>query len=132
MIRQLSKSPKNQFTKARGNTTLLAARVTLINHVFEGALWYILTLGAGHKELEQLEKMIADFLWAGNMEAARHRVKWNTIIFPRSQGGLGIVSVQEQVWALVGKIILWVISPRDHPLQKKIGATRTYQQKHGG
>lgn len=41
----------------------------MINHVILSALWYILSLWVGNdKELKELEKIIAHFLWFGQLE----------------------------------------------------------------
>lgn len=44
-------------------------------------------------ELKALEAKIFYFLWSGDMEKARHRVKANSICLAKNKGGIGLISI---------------------------------------
>lgn len=96
----------------------LMARVLYINHMLLGSLWYLLTLWTGDQAyLLELERSILNFLWAGSDTKTRNRVDKATVYLSKAKGGLGVISIMQQVNALAGKFILWATSTGDHPLQ---------------
>lgn len=117
MRKKISQKLEEGLRRSKAKFTSLAARIVLINNLILSTLWYYFTLWArDDKELEALEKIIIHFLWAEAMDTMRHRVKLNTITMPNLQGGLGVISLREQVRALISKIILWALAASNRPL----------------
>lgn len=109
---------ENGLKRSMANFSSLVARIVLINNLILNTLWYFLSLWAGdEKDLEAMEKIIIHFLWVGSIDNARHGVKMNTLLLHKLKGGLRVISLCDQVRALVAKIILWAISMGNHPFQ---------------
>lgn len=124
MVQQLSDILDDRLRIVKGKAFSLAARLQVINHIIVAALWYILNLWTGNaEELRALEKKIVHDLWVGDMETARHRVKLNIVELPKDRGGIGLISLIQQVRALASKLILWAITDEDHPLKKLMQAS---------
>ena len=57
--------------------------------------------------------MIRNFLWSGKSEGnARSKVKWDVITLPRSKGALGISDPVDQSRALLSKLLVRGLKPR--------------------
>lgn len=69
------------------------------------------------KTLEQIDKQIRTFVWSGQEDSQQSRVDYKTILLPKEEGGLGLISVKFQFFALVGGFILWTAEEGDHTLQ---------------
>lgn len=96
----------------------LMARVMIINHWILVALWFLLTLWVGDPaQLKVIKTTIIKFLWAGQKDSARHRVDAAIVTREKKHGGLGVLSITEQVIALAGKNILWTITAGGHLLK---------------
>lgn len=92
--------------------------MVIINHWIMGALWFILTIWIGDpSHLKIIEGIIIKFLWAGQSDSAKHWVDVATVMLPKDQGGLGVISVTNQVQALAGKVTLEALMDRKHPLE---------------
>lgn len=97
------------------------ARVTLAIHFIMSTLWYSLTLWTGKvAALERMEKKIVNFVWSGQGERARAKVKLSMITLSRQHGGLGLLLLPQQVRALAGSLFIWALQEGDHPLRKLI------------
>ena len=95
------------------------ARVTLVNSIILGAMWFILTLWAGDDRiLAEIERQILSFLWGGSDEKVRHKVNKNTIYLSKDKGGLGIINIRHQITALLGKLVWGEAPAADHPQGK--------------
>lgn len=68
--------------------------------------------------LENLQKIITQFIWKGQNSQGRARVNHDTLIKPRNGGGLGLISIPHQVRALAGGFFTWAIREGDHPLRR--------------
>lgn len=66
--------------------------------------------------IKAIEVKIINFLWAGQLDSARHKVDHLTVIRPKNQDGLGVLSLSDQVKALLGKTMVWTVSEKPHPL----------------
>lgn len=55
---------------------------------------------------DQIDKMIRDFIWKVNSDKGIHLVGWQTIMKPKSHGGLAIRRAREANTAMLGKISL--------------------------
>lgn len=118
MVEQLSKILNDRLTTAKSKKLSFMARVVIINHWIQGAIWFILALCVGSpQQLKALQSIIIKFLWAGEKESARHRVDILTITSPKSQGGVALISLTDQGTALASKLVLWATEDDVHPLQ---------------
>lgn len=85
----------------------LAMRVLVANQLITSACWYMLQLWPGKKEvLEAFDKKVKDFVWSGKDMGRRPRVDYETILKPRDQGGLGLISFKAQKTTMAGKAVL--------------------------
>lgn len=50
-----------------------------------------------------VEKYPRDFLWEGGRQRKDHLVKWETVMKPKEQRGLGVGKIKERNVALMGK-----------------------------
>lgn len=94
------------------------ARVLTINHLLMGSLWYLLTLWCGSDRDLHVHKMaLIDFLWAGQDSSARHRINFRTLALNKKEGGVGLISFEQQVVALSARFIFFALYAGQHPLQ---------------
>ncbi len=47
-----------------------------------------------------------NFIWSGKATNTRAKVKWETLVLPTSQGGLGIIDPKTQSEALLTKLLI--------------------------
>ena len=54
-----------------------------------------------------------NFLWSGSdgSSTSRARVAWQTVILPKTKGGLGIIDPELQSQALLGKLVIRGLTP---------------------
>lgn len=83
----------------------------------ESTLWYTFSLWVGTAaDIAKLESCILRFIWTQN-DSTRYKVDFASIILPTLKGGLGLVSISQQVKALLAKMIIWAISDGHHQLK---------------
>lgn len=98
---------ENKLAFAKKNPINLIARILIVNQVLYASLWYILALWVGDaKDLKHIDKIILNFLWAGQAQSACHRVNRATLLRPKLKGGLGLIDLFGHVAALAAKVIL--------------------------
>jgi len=56
-----------------------------------------------------------NFIWSGKATNARVKVKWETLVLPTSQGGLGIIDPKTQLEALLAKLLIKGLAPGGEP-----------------
>lgn len=118
MVKCLTSTLELRLQKARLNPQLLVVRVKIANQLVNSAVWYMTTLWtANMQQLEQFDKIIKDFVNSGQETGKHPRVDYATITRPKSEGGLGLISIKAQNFARVKKTILWIVGDGDHSLQ---------------
>ena len=56
-----------------------------------------------------------NFIWSGKASNARAKVKWETLVLPTAQGGLGIIDPKAQSEALLAKLFIKGLAPGREP-----------------
>jgi hypothetical protein len=59
--------------------------------------------------------VVRNFIWSGKAINARAKVKWETLVLPTSQGGLGIIDPKTQSEALLAKLLIRGLEPGGKP-----------------
>lgn len=67
--------------------------------------------------IAQLRRLVRNFLWSGTdgTRDTRARVRWQTVILPCEEGGLGIIDPEIQSRALISKLLVRGLFPGDEP-----------------
>jgi hypothetical protein len=68
----------------------------------------------------QIRGVIRNFIWGGKDAPARAKVKWETLILPAAQRGLGIIDPKAQSEALLAKLMIRGLSPGGEPWKEII------------
>jgi hypothetical protein len=66
----------------------------------------------------QVQGVVRNFIWSGKATNARAKVKWETLVLPTSQGGLGIIDPETQSEALLAKLLIRGLEPGGEPWKK--------------
>lgn len=104
---------ESKLSKLRHCCLTLAARVVVANGLVLSCLWFLLMMWAGKVQfLKKLQGLVDNFIWTG-----RSRVTRLVTTLPKSEGGLGLISIIDQHKALSGSIMIWVTLPGPHPLR---------------
>ncbi|CAM6127491.1 unnamed protein product [Calypogeia fissa] len=104
METQIKSMLNDRLARARLNPHSLIARVSVINQLILGGLWYSLALWTGSSSLlKKVQRGIMNFLWAGQAATTKRKVNYTT--------------VEHQVDALACKHFLWALFAGRHPLQ---------------
>ena len=75
-------------------------------------MWYTMSCRIfSNSCINQIQRMIRNFLWAGRAKSAKAKVAWNILIMPKSTGGLGIVDPVDQTRALLSKLVVRGLQP---------------------
>src|SRR5450759_568646 len=117
ILSNLRQTLVGHLKKAKRTPFNFMERVSLINQLILGSMWYVVTLWSGNdKELHGIEKEIVNFLWVGQKESSHPRVSIEVLFQAKQHGGLGLILLKAQVACLATKILLWVALAGDHPL----------------
>jgi hypothetical protein len=54
----------------------------------------------------QIKGVIRNFIWGGKAIRTRAKVKWDSLVLPSSNGGLGIIDPKAQSKALLAKLLV--------------------------
>ncbi|KAL3689717.1 hypothetical protein R1sor_016026 [Riccia sorocarpa] len=100
-------------------STTIHGRIVIANHIIYGIIWFLLPLWTGDKgRLRTLERLILNYVWGGNSDTTKkHRVAERVLHQRKSEGGLGLMSLQAQSQAFVAKTVRWAYTPGQHPLK---------------
>jgi len=63
----------------------------------------------------QIRGIMRNFIWSGKASNARAKVKWETLVLPTAQGGLGIIDPKVQSKALLAKLFIRGLVPGGEP-----------------
>jgi len=64
--------------------------------------------------------IIRNYIWSGKDTPARAKAKWDTLVLPASQGGLGIIDPKSQSEALLAKVLIRGLAPGGEPWKEFI------------
>ncbi|MCO5550636.1 hypothetical protein L7F22_004125 [Adiantum nelumboides] len=94
----------------------LAGRALVVNQVLLATTWFTTSCWTLYPQaLSRLRRLVRNFLWGGldGTRDTRPRVSWRTVILPRQEGGLGIIDPEMQSAALLSKLIVRGLYPRE-------------------
>ncbi len=98
---------------------LLAGRILVANQVLLASMWYLATAWNPNPRMcSQVRGVVRNFIWSGKATNARAKVKWETLVLPTSQGGLGIIDPKTQSEALLAKLLIRGLAPGGEPWKK--------------
>jgi hypothetical protein len=84
-------------------------------------MWYIAACwNANPRMTTQIRGVIRNFIWGGKDAPARAKVKWDTLMLPTTQGGLGIIDPKAQSEALLAKLLIRGLAPGGEPWKEFI------------
>jgi len=94
----------------------LAGRILVANQVLLASMWYMAaTWNPNPRMCSQVHGVVRNFIWSGKADNARAKVKWETLVLPIPQGGLGIIDPKTQSEALLAKLLIRGLAPRGEP-----------------
>jgi hypothetical protein len=68
----------------------------------------------------QVRGVVRNFIWSGKDVPARAKVKWDTLVLPIAQGGLGIIDPKTQSEALLAKLLVRGLAPGEEPWKELV------------
>jgi len=75
-------------------------------------MWYLAACWNPNPRMcSQVQGVVRNFIWGGKATPAHAKVKWDTLAFPTSQVGLGIIDPKTQSEALLAKLLVRRLSP---------------------
>jgi hypothetical protein len=90
----------------------VAGRILVANQVLLASMWYLpAAWNPNPRMCSQVCGVVKDFIWCGKVANARAKVKWETLVLPISQGGLGIIDPKTQSKALLAKLFVRCRNP---------------------
>jgi len=107
----------------------LAGRILVANQVLLASMWYLAaSWNLNPKMCSQVRGVVRNFIWSEKATNARAKVKWETLVLPTSQGGLGIIDPKTQSEALLAKLLIRGLAPGGEPwkelLRHKVNQVR--------
>jgi hypothetical protein len=97
-------------------------------------MWYIAaSWNPNPRMCSQIRGVIINFIWGGKDAPARAKVKWDTLVLPTIQGGLGIIDPKAQSEVFLAKLLTRGLAPGGKPWKELIRhkADRTRLPVHG-
>jgi hypothetical protein len=103
------------------NLLSLAGRILVANQVLLASMWYLAACwNPNPRMVNQIRGVIRNFIWGGKDAPARAKVKWETLVLPTAQGGLGIIDPKAQSEALLAKLLIRGLAPGGEPWKEII------------
>jgi hypothetical protein len=94
----------------------LAGRILVANQVLLASMWYLAaSWNPNPRMCCQVRGVVRNFIWSGKATNARAKVKWETLVLPTSQGGIGIIDPKTQSEALLAKLLIMGLEPGGEP-----------------
>jgi hypothetical protein len=97
-------------------------------------MWYLAAAWNPNPRMcSQVREVVRNFIWSGKAANARAKVKWETLVLPISQGGLGIIDPKTQSEALLAKLLIRGLAPGGEPWKELLRhkANQTKLPVHG-
>ncbi len=112
---------KNKLIAWSHNLLSLAGRILVANQVLLASMWYITVCWNPNPRMTaQIKGVIRNFIWGGKDAPARAKVRWETLIQPAAQGGLGIIDPKAQSEAFLAKLMVKGLAPGGEPWKEII------------
>jgi hypothetical protein len=112
---------KSKLIAWNHNLLSLAGRILVANQVLLASMWYLAACwNPNPRMITQIKGVIHNFIWGGKDAPARAKVKWETLILPAAQGGLGIIDPKAQSEALLAKLLVRGLAPGGEPWKEII------------
>jgi hypothetical protein len=97
----------------------LAGRILVANQVLLASMWYMATAWNPNPTMcSQIRGIVCNFIWSGKASNTRAKVKWETLVLPTAQGGLGIIDPKTQSEALLAKLFVRGLASGGDPWKK--------------
>jgi hypothetical protein len=94
----------------------LTGKILVANQVFLASMWYLATSwNLNPRMCSHVRGIVRNFIWSEKATNARAKVKWETLVLPTSQGGLGIIDPKTQSEALLAKLLIRGLAPGGEP-----------------
>jgi hypothetical protein len=94
----------------------LAGRILVANQVLLASMWYMAAAWNPNPAMcSQIRGIVRNFIWSRKASNARAKVKWETLVLPTAQGGLGIIDPKVQSEALLAKLFIRGLAPGGEP-----------------
>ncbi|KAF5806717.1 putative reverse transcriptase zinc-binding domain-containing protein [Helianthus annuus] len=112
---------KRRLAKWKAQVLSIGGRLTLVKSVLQSLpLYYFSLYSAPKKIINDLERLMRNFLWGGIDDVKKlHWVAWEKITIPKNKGGLGITRLEDCNDALILKW-LWRYRLEGDVLWKKV------------
>jgi hypothetical protein len=68
----------------------------------------------------QVRGLIRNYIWSGKDAPTWAKVRWDTLVLPASQGGLGIIDPKSQSEAFLAKLLIRGLAPGEEPWKELI------------
>ncbi|KAL4353692.1 hypothetical protein GQ457_06G031150 [Hibiscus cannabinus] len=113
----------------KSTTLSIGGRLVLLQSVLSSLPIYFMSIFRMPVAVyRKLSSIMANFLWGGSVDKRKiHWVKWSDVCLPKSLGGLGIVDLDVQNRALLGKWIWKFANDRDGFWKKVIASKYHYE-----
>jgi hypothetical protein len=103
------------------NLLSLAGRILVANQVLLASMWYLAACWNPNLRMTtQIRGVRRNFISTGKDAPACAKVKWETLILPAAQGGLGIIDLKAQSEALLAKLMIQGLSLGGEPWKEII------------
>ncbi len=94
----------------------LAGRILVANQVLLASMWYMAAAWNPNPAMcSQIRGIVRNFIWSEKASNARAKVKWETLVLPTAQGGLGIIDPKVQSEAFLAKLLIRGLTPGGQP-----------------
>jgi hypothetical protein len=103
------------------NGLSLAGRILVANQVLLASTWYLAACWNPDPRMSsQVRGLVRNFIWGGKETATRAKVRWETLILPLTQGGLGVIDPKSQSEALLAKLFIRGLAPGGEPWKELV------------
>jgi len=112
---------KSKLINWNHNQLSLARRILVTNQVLLASMWYIAACWNPNPWMTtQIRRVVRNFIWGGKDAPTCAKVKWDTLMLPTTQGGLGIIDPKTQSEALLAKLLIKWLAPGGEPWKELI------------
>ncbi len=112
---------KSKLITWSNNRLSLVGRILVANQVLLASIWYLAACWNPNPLMcARVRGLIRNFIWGGKDAPARAKVRWDTLVLPASQGGLGIIDPKSQSEALLAKLLIRGLAPGGEPWKELI------------
>jgi hypothetical protein len=103
------------------NALSLAGRILVANQVFLASIWYLAACWNPDPRMSnQVRGLVKNFIWGGKVAPTRAKVRWETLVLPIAQGGLGVTDPKSQSEALLAKLLVRGLAPGGEPWKELV------------